>query len=924
MSEVANETSTFSLQASRTFAEKYSNITNEKQYSQSFWTDLFTKVIGVPDLLAAGIEFEYPVISSEGKTNWIDVFWSGVLLIEQKSTGKNLDLAETQARSYLVGLPPEHRPPAIIVSDFSKFRIIDVLMNEQIEFSLSELPDNLHRLESLLGKQIASATRQEATADIHAVELMGNLFNAFEKAGYEGHALSVFLVRVLFLNFGDDTRMWKRFGNGLFGDFIANSAKDGNGLGAQIQELFQVLNTPVENRAKTISPNLANFPYINGGVFEENLPIFSFNADMRKALVETTQYDWSKISPAIFGAMFQTVKSKEDRRSLGEHYTSEANILKVIRPLFLDDYLEKLSKSWESIPNLKKLRKELSENNYLDPACGSGNFLVVAYRRLREIELKIVARLNELEGKEGHNQLEGTWGLSVHLNQFHGIEINEWSSQIATVAMFIADHQANLAMEEITGFAPERFPLKESAKIVHANALRTNWQELCPMSPTTYIMGNPPFYGARWQSKEQKEDTAHVWENMKSFGELDFVTNWFKVSAEHVNKSGCKVSFVATNSISQGEQPSLIWSKLYGLNVEIDFAHRSFVWNNESKGNAAVHCVIIGFSKQKSGKKKILWTYKRSKGEASVAEVSNINAYLLDAPNVLVTSRSKPLQIDTPKNENGSMPNDGGFLSNISAEEAQSIREQDPIAAKYLKRLVGARELINAEERWCLWLVGADPSDIRNSKVLQTRVQAVRELRESSNRAATKKLAERPSEFAEIRQPSGEYIAIPRISSEEREYVPLAILNDDYVLNDKCSSISGGSKEYFGVLQSRVFNVWNKAISGRTRNDTLISNTITYNNFPFPDLAGEHGDAISKAAEQVLTARSEFTNNSLADLYDKNAMPKSLRSAQMQLDNVVIKSYGLNKESTDEQILMELFDRYSKLSDTNPLVSRTT
>jgi hypothetical protein len=744
---------------------------------------------------------------------------------------------------------------------------------------------------------------------------MGNLFNAFDRAGYEGHALSVFLVRVLFLNFGDDTRMWKRVGNGLFADYISSSAPDGSGVGAQIQELFQVLNTPNEKRPTTIGDNLANFPYINGGVFEETLPIFSFNSEMRKALIETTQYDWSKISPAIFGAMFQTVKSKEDRRSLGEHYTSEANILKVIRPLFLDDYLEKLAKSWDSPQALKKIRKELAGNNYLDPACGSGNFLVIAYRRLREIELKIVARLNELEGKEGQNVLQGTWGLSVHLNQFHGIEINEWSSQIAVVAMFIADHQANIAMEEITGFAPERFPLTESAKIVHSNALRVDWGAICPMNENTYIMGNPPFYGARWQSKEQKEDTAHVWENMKSFGELDFVTNWFKVAATFAQHSGVKTAFVATNSVSQGEQPSLIWLKLYQMEMEIDFAHRSFIWNNESRGKAAVHCVIVGFSKRSTGKQKRLWSYQRSRGEGILECPSNINAYLLNAPDVLISSRSKPLQSSTPRNENGSMPNDGGFLSNISPDEAAEIRNSDQIAAKYLRKLVGARELINGEERWCLWLVDADPSDVRNSKVLQSRVQSVRELRESSSRAATKKLASRAAEFGEIRQPKGSYIAIPRISSEEREYVPLAILDNEFVLNDKSSSISGENLEYFGVLQSRVFNVWNKAISGRTRNDTLISNTITYNNFPFPEFSNEIKHEISEAAKVVLSTRMDFPTNSLADLYDRNAMPKSLRTAHGELDKVVLKTYRLGGNSTEEEILTELFKRYQELED---------
>jgi hypothetical protein len=910
----------FSLQASRAFAEKYSNITNEKQYSQSFWTDLFTKVIGVPDLLAAGIEFEYPVISSEGKTNWIDVFWSGVLLIEQKSTGKNLDLAENQARSYLVGLPPEHRPPAIIVSDFSKFRIIDVLMNEKIEFSLSELPDNLHRLESLLGKQIASATRQEVSADIHAVELMGNLFNAFEKAGYEGHALSVFLVRVLFLNFGDDTRMWKRIGNGLFSDFVTNSANDGNGLGAQIQELFQILNTPVENRAKTISQNLADFPYINGGVFEENLPIFSFNADMRKALVETTRYDWSKISPAIFGAMFQTVKSKEDRRSLGEHYTSEANILKVVRPLFLDEYLEKLTKSWESIPNLKKLRKELSENNYLDPACGSGNFLVVAYRRLREIELKIVARLNELEGKEGHTQLEGTWGLAVHLNQFHGIEINEWSSQIATVAMFIADHQANLAMEEITGFAPERFPLKESAKIAHGNALTLDWTSVCPINSSTFIMGNPPFLGARLQTSEQKNDQAVVWNNVKGSAVLDFVTNWFVLASRYIHGTSARVGFVSTNSITQGDQASTLWTELNKSDAVIDFAHRTFAWSNESKGKAAVHCVIIGFSHLGSIKKKLLWNYSDLKGEPVLQVASNINAYLLDAPNILVSANRKPISKHMPNMISGNKPRDGGFLSNISIDEADEIQKNDSIASKYLLPLIGSEELLNGvNSRYCLWLVDASPNEIKNSPELKNRVESVYEERKdapSSKGAA----ANRPSLFEAITQPKSKFIGVPSVSSEKRKYIPIAFFEPNQIINNAMFAIPSDDLSIFGLIENKVFTVWVKNISSRLKSDYQISATAVYNTMPFPELTAEQKVELGKLVEVVLEFRKKYSDTSLGDLYDPILMPVEMKKAHENLDKYVLQVYGLKSSSSDEEILGKLFDLYTELTGLNTLV----
>jgi hypothetical protein len=915
MADQPSEISSFSLQAAKAFSEKYANTTNEKQYSQSFWTDLFTKVIGVPDLLAAGIEFEYPVISAEGKTNWIDVFWSGVLLIEQKSTGKNLDLAETQARGYLVGLPPEHRPPAIILSDFSKFRIIDVLMNEQIEFPLSELSENLHRLELILGKQIASATRQEVSADIHAVELMGNLFNTFDKAGYEGHALSVFLVRVLFLNFGDDTRMWKRIGNGLFSDYIANSAPDGSGLGAQIQELFQVLNTPNEKRPTTTGDNLTNFPYINGGVFEETLPIFSFNSEMRKALIETTQYDWSKISPAIFGAMFQTVKSKEDRRSLGEHYTSEANILKVIRPLFLDDYLEKLTKSWDSPQSLKKLRKELAENNYLDPACGSGNFLVVAYRRLRDLELKIVARLNELEGKEGQNLLEGTWGLSVHLNQFHGIEINEWSSQIATVAMFIADHQANISMEELTGFAPERFPLRESAKVVHANALQVDWKTVCPATDSTFVMGNPPFLGVRLRTPEQKEDQARIWNNSKGSGVIDFVANWFVLASRYIEGTKARVGLVSTNSITQGDQASTLWTELEKQSVEIIFAHRSFAWTNESKGKAAVHCVIVGLSNENNSKKKPLWIYEDPKGEPEIHQASNINGYLLDAPNIVVSAKRKPIAKLMPPMLAGNEPRDGGYLSNISASEAESIRESDPVAAKYLKPLIGSDELLNgANSRFCLWLVDASPTEIKESPILKSKVQEVYNERKDA-KGHKGAAANKPALFKAITQPKSSFIGVPSVSSEKRNYIPINFLEPDQIISNAMFAIPTNERWVFGLIENKVFTAWVRVVSSRLESRYQISSTAVYNTMPFPELSKEQSEKVSQLAEKVLEVREKFSENSLGDLYDPLLMPIELVKAQESLDKYILQIYGLKQNATDEEILAELFRRYQELTD---------
>lgn len=904
-----------SLHNARAFAEKYSSAKSEKQLAQSFWRDFFGSVCGVADLMASGIEFEFPVKSATtGLTNFIDVLWAGVVLIEHKSAGHNLDKAETQARDYLISLTPALRPPVIVVSDFTRIRIVEVLAGTSVEFPLAELPEHLHRIEAIIGNHAENASLTEVSADVRASSLMADLYVAFERAGYGGHEVSVFLVRVLFLLFGDDTRMWKRVGHGLFAELVASSPVDGSGLGGRLQELFQVLDTPKEKRPTSLPLDLSEFPYINGGLFSEPLPVFSFTPEMRSALVEASSYDWSKISPAIFGAMFQTIKSKEDRRELGEHYTSEANILKVIRPLFLDDFLDRLRKAWDSPAMLKRLRTDLGKNHYLDPACGSGNFLVVAYRRLREIELKILVRLQELEGTTGQIGLDGTIGLQVHLSQFHGIEYEEWSSQIATVAMFLADHQANLALDEITGTAPNRFPLIESAVIVQGNALRIDWATVCPMDENTIILGNPPFYGAYLQSPEQREDTALVWKGVAGSGNLDYVANWFKVASDHISSTGGRAGLVSTNSITQGEQPAVIWGQLFPLGIGIDFAHRTFSWTNDARGKANVHCVIVGFSARPKTGKLPLWHYETPKSDPTLVWANQINPYLLDAPNILITARRKPLDPSTQKMDYGNKPADNGYLSDISLEEATEIEKTDPTAGKYLRRLVGARELIHDDKRFCLWLVGANPADLRTSPTLVSRLRAVRELRLASPKKMTQRDADRPGEFQEIRQPSTDFIAVPRHTSEDREYVPIARFSPDVITNDAVSIIADANLTTFAVLNSRLFNVWNKAVSGRIKNDTRISNTITYNNFPFPSLTAEQTTEIEKLAQGILDVRASYPDNSLADLYDRNGMPSDLRKAHQALDKAMLNVVGLKANASDEQILENLFGRYSELT----------
>jgi hypothetical protein len=908
-----SELERFSIHSARQFADKYSLAVSEKQMGQSFWRDFFSMVCGIDDLISLGIEFEYPVRSKEtGKIRFIDVLWGGVVLIEHKSAGENLDKAESQARDYLTSLEPAMRPPVFILSDFKRFRIIEVFAGTEVEFELADLPNHLDRFVSIIGDNGATATKVQTQADIKAAKLMSELFVEFEKAGYSGHEVSVFLVRVLFLLFGEDTRMFKPTTRGLFTDFVEATVPDGSGVGGRLQELFEVLNTPVENRPSTAPGYVKDFPYVNGGLFSETIRVFSFNKSMRDALLKATNYDWSLISPAIFGSLFQFARDKETRREMGEHFTSEEFILRCINDLFLNDFNDKLNKAWDSPNALRKFQKELGTFNFLDPACGSGNFLVVAYKKMREIELKIIARTQELQGSEGQLQIDGSLGLQVHLSQFHGIEYDDWSSSIATVAMHLADHQANLAIEEITGIIPTRFPLKESAQIVQGNALEIDWAEVCPMAETTFIIGNPPFNGSLYQSEDQKEDTQRIWGNATGSGLVDYVTNWFLTASRHIAKTNARAALVSTNSITQGIQPSIIWSHLAPLGIGIDFAHRTFAWTNESSGKAAVHVVILGFSKQPKPTKLNLWDYPDIKGKPVLTIARNINGYLIDAPNVLVASRKKPLSPRTPPLDNGSKPADGGHLSNITPEEAQRIRDVDPVAAKYLRILVGGQELLRKEERYCLWLLGADPSDIRKSPELSKRVSAVRSMREASTDKATKKDADRPSEFQAIRQPKKDYIAVPQVSSEGREYVPITYFSKDVIVNNQVSIIENGDLVVFGFISSKPFRVWVETVSGRLKSDFRIGGLLPYNNFPFPEVSDSQATDLISASQAVIDARALFPSNSLADLYDPNSMPSALRKAHDALDRSVMKAFDMKPSLSDPEILAALFIKYEE------------
>ena len=910
------KTPELSRHAAAAFAERWKNTTEELQHAQSFWTDFFRTLCGIEDEKLAGIEYQKKVKGDvSGNQEYIDVYWKNVALIEHKSAGKNLDKAEIQARGYLRSLPPGYRPKTIIVSDFVVIRIIDVVLNHTHEFPLSKLPDNIHRFEAIISGNRTRISQEEISVDQEAARLMANLYLELEDHGFEGHETSIFLVRILFLLFGDDTGMWAK---NSFLKLVMGTKENGSDVGSKLDGLFEVLNTREDKRPQGLGDELKPFPYVNGGIFAEEISVINFNKKMRGALVEVANYDWTTINPTIFGSLFQLIKNKEARRELGEHYTSEENINKIVYPLFLDELQERLAAAWDNRKELKKLRQDLAKIKILDPACGCGNFLVVSYRHLRQLELELIVRLNNLEGTQDSIQLDGSIGLSITLNQFYGIEIEEWPAQVARMALFLTDHQENLRLERITGATPNRFPIKDAAHINNANALTLDWRTLVKFDEDLFILGNPPFIGSRMQSPEQRIDQERVWERVKGFGMTDYVSNWFVLAARYGKGTGVKCAFVATNSITQGDQPACMTGLLKEYGYEIDFAHRTFTWSNDSAGKAAVHCVIIGFSMISPRNVKTLWDYKSSATEPIVTHPDFINPYLVDGPDVLVNARKSPFDSKMPPMLTGNEPRDGGFLSNLSAQEAETIRKTDPIAAKYLRIIIGSDELLNGVgKRFCLWLLNAPPTDLAASKELKNRVASVRANRLTTvgTKSSKARTADTPYLFSRIAQPTGKFIAIPSVSSEKRDYIPIDLFESDVIINNRVFFIPTEDLVYFALIENRVFTTWVRTFSSRMKSDYALAASTVYNTFPFPHYTEEQAERLRTLAQLILDVRQEFQDTKLGDLYDPLVMPARLLKAHKDLDVFVLKLYGINPKASEDEVLSRLITNYSMLCD---------
>ncbi|MDR1256635.1 MAG: hypothetical protein LBJ86_02685 [Spirochaetaceae bacterium] len=842
-------------------------------------------------------------------SGYIDLFWKGHIIIEMKSPGKDLNAAYEQARAYAASLPSSDLPKGILVCDFVNFHYYDLDDDaKQYRFTLSELPQYVELFGFLAGYANVEYKKFDPV-NIEAAENMGRLHDRLKDIGYSGHQLEIYLVRLLFCLFSDDGGI---FPHDHFIKYIIERANpDGSDLAMHLEKIFETLDKPPEKRLKNIDEQLNRFPFIDGRLFEERLDTADFDSAMRDTLIDCCTLDWSKISPAIFGAMFQSVMDDERRHDIGAHYTSEENILKVIHPLFLDGLWAEFEKIKSLVSNirverLRQFHDRLSKLKFLDPACGCGNFLVISYRELRLLEMELVKEL--LAG--GGMELDLDMLLKVNVDQFYGIEIEEFPAQVAQTALWLMDHQMNMLVSENFGRYYIRIPLFVSPSIRCDNALTLDWESVVPKDKLSYIMGNPPFLGYSVMNSRQKSELERVFENMKKCGTLDYVTAWYKTAARYMSKTRIEAAFVSTNSICQGEQVPVLWPELMNKHlVKINFAHQTFKWSNEARGKAAVYCVIVGFSLFDRSEKK-LYHYAEVTSEPAAIIVSQINAYLIDAPVIFLEKRLFSI-CDVPEMNLGSTPNDDGNFF-LTTDERKELIAKEKSLSKLIRPFMGAYEFINNIPRFCFWLDGVSPEKYVNVKEIQRRLKKISEYRANSRRKITVKYADMPSLFTEIRQPYSDYILIPRHSSENRKYIPIGFIKKNIIAGDSTSIIPNATLYHFGVLISQMHMAWTRYVCGRLKSDYRYSGTIVYNNFPWPKPTDKQRQSVEAAAQSVLDARAAFPESSLAVLYNPQTMPPALVKAHRKLDKTVERSYGRAFDDDSQRVayLFELYQEY--------------
>ena len=929
------------------FSKEWKGETREAAERQSFWNDFFN-VFGVKRRVVAS--FEEPVRKLSGHWGSIDLLWPGTLIVEHKSAGEDLGKAHSQAMAYIRGLQGagkgEECPRYLIVSDFQRIAVHDLEPAEgsdvpqvqrlapSVVFHLADFHKHIRHFFFVAGYK-QHKLNPEDPANEEATQLMCDLHDALEAgeygtdaAGRAGHELKQFLVRLLFCLFAEDNGIFPTRAFQLYVE--DHTAADGSDLGPKLGEFFEVLNIPEERRQKNLAPDLLQFSYINGDLFAERLALPAFTRLMRGKLLACAAFDWSRISPAVFGSLFQAVMEPRERRQIGAHYTAERNILKLVRSLFVDGLraefeAAKKDKSGRGRGRLGDLQAKLATLRFLDPACGCGNFLVVTYRELRALELEILLSLHAGQQQMGEAEV---FNLSlIDVDQMFGIEIEEFPARIAEVALWLTDHQANVRLSEAFGQFYKRIPLRKSPHIHVANALRKEWREVLPPAQCAYVLGNPPFAGKQFMSAAQKADMALVCGRVKGSGVLDFVTGWYFKAAEYIAGTGIRCAFVSTNSISQGEQPGILWRELFGhYRIKIHFAHRTFAWESEARGKAHVHVVIIGFG---AGDIPVKWLYDydRDPANPACAPASNINPYLVEGGDIVLPKRATPLCV-APEIVFGSMPNDGGHLL-LSSQEMEDLLAAEPGAGEFIRLFVGAEEFINGIERWCLWLEGIAAGRLRSMPEVLKRVAGVKQHRLESTRETTRQLASRPAAFAENRQPASNYLLIPGVSSETRPYIPIGFLRPQVIASNLVNVVPHATLYHFGILTSLMHMAWVKQVCGRLESRYRYSNQIVYNNFPWPQsVTDAQRSRIQEHAQRILNIRIECGDgrhgflsvrkksaaSTLADLYDPLAMPPALAAAHAALDRVVDKCYRSEPFPSDRARVEHLFALYEKLT----------
>ena len=898
------------------FADEWRDAAYEKGETQSFYNEFF-EIFGVRRRSVA--RYEEHVKKLDNRSGFIDLFWPDILIVEQKSEGRDLEVAYGQAGEYFDSLPERDRPRYILVSDFQSFELHDLDEGEQTSFALVDLPSHVEEFGFILGVQ-RRIFRDQDPVNVEASASMGRLHDALEASGYSGHDLEVFLVRAVFCLFADDTGIFEP--RDIFLDLLETwTREDGSDLGPALARLFQVLNTPVEQRQVKLDEDLARFPYVNGDLFAAKLNITDFDATMREALIDACRFDWAAISPAIFGALFQSVMDAAERRAQGAHYTTEKNILKVIEPLFLDDLRAEFERLQARKDNrrrteLKAFHKRLGEMKFFDPACGCGNFLIIAYRELRELEIELIRELRRGRADEAQRVLDTADLSRITVDQFYGIEIGEFPARIAETALWMMDHIMNNRLSLAFGQSYVRIPLEGSPHILNADALETDWTTLLPPEECSYVFGNPPFVGAKFQSEEQRAQVRRIAALGRTGGTLDYVTAWFIHAGEYV-RSPTRIGFVATNSITQGEQVAQLWPILFTrANLEISFAHRTFAWGSDARGKAHVHVVIIGLDGLENARAdKRLFSYPNINGEPEETFHAALSPYLFDAggladPHLTVREESRPIN-GMGKLITGTQPLEYGKLT-FSTNEKAAFIESEPGSAPFFRSFPGAREFIRGKCRWILHTADIPPQHLRDLPMLRARLQAVHDFRAKSKRKTTKRLADYPTAYGVTVVPETPFLIIPQVSSERREYVPIGWLEPPVIPSEKLRLLPDATLADFALLTSTMHMAWMRTVTGRMKNDYMYSVGVVYNTFPTPP-AGANLSKLEPLAQAVLDARADHPDATLSDLYDPDLMPPNLRRAHQSLDRAVDRLYRAKRFSSEHDRVEYLFMLYEKM-----------